>query len=365
MASGETPIRKLPFPKTSDAPKVAGDIEELADALDKDMAFSNESRPAGIKGEVWKDPVYGILWYYDGSAWRRLNTALIPSDVYQPGVLRALDFRPTANTINGTTGALTFAKLEGTAFVPSTEEAIGQPGHEGTVLYKVESQTAKPTLLPGSLPTSGHYIVASLCLAQNESGIAGSEAEPVVSLRMGTEQATLAAAYEHAPANSGSSLRVRDVVILNTAGVYSIAGERDRRPWARGASVAASYTGQGTTFTGAETDSGLLSIRIECSGSPLLIAASVMAGTNSGSGVATAQLYMDGTGVGLTGIVSTPGGIGFYYPLTIAGFITPESGSHLFTLKTKTAAGEGNYGSGVVKTFTFRELPDSANNGTS
>lgn len=65
-----------------------------------------------------------------------------------------------------------------------------------------------------------------------------SDGAPGVSVVAGTEEATQKSAEEHVPATTAGKLRIRNIVVLNTAGVYSIASQTDVRPWCTGGTVA-------------------------------------------------------------------------------------------------------------------------------
>ena len=70
-----------------------------------------------------------------------------------------------------------------------------------------------------------------------------------VSVVSGVQQTTQALAESNSPATTAGKMRIRDVVILNTSGVYSVVSQRDRRPWARGFRGKREYANESTEVT--------------------------------------------------------------------------------------------------------------------
>jgi microcystin-dependent protein len=87
-------------------------------------------------------------------------------------------------------------------------------------------------LKPSSLPGTGKYMTVGFELTPSISGGAAT-----VSVVSGTEEATQKSAEEHVPATTAGNVRIRNIVILNTAGVYSIVSQADVRPWCTGGNV--------------------------------------------------------------------------------------------------------------------------------
>jgi microcystin-dependent protein len=73
VASGQTPRRKLPFMKPTDAPKISADIESLAVALDNDVAFTSgvaaSIPPAGLFGRKYYATDNGFYYLDNGTEW--------------------------------------------------------------------------------------------------------------------------------------------------------------------------------------------------------------------------------------------------------------------------------------------------------
>lgn len=140
------------------------------------------------------------------------------TDVYQPGVVESSDWVPGAGSINSGTGVLQFTAFGGAAWLP------------GPVSGLVRTFTASSTvagLKPPVLPGPAGYLCVGVELT-------ASGAAAVVNVVSGAEQVSEAAAIAAPPAVSSGKMRVRNVIVLNTGGVYSIAKEIDRRPWALG-----------------------------------------------------------------------------------------------------------------------------------
>jgi hypothetical protein len=142
------------------------------------------------------------------------------TDFLQAGMLFAADWSFVA-TINGSTCALgSETSTGGGAWLPDPVVSGGL----------VRSQTALASisgLIPATKPASGKFMTVGFELTE-------SEGKAVVSVVSGAEKSTQAEAEASSPATTAGKLRVRDVVVKNTAGTYSIVMQRDRRPWARG-----------------------------------------------------------------------------------------------------------------------------------
>lgn len=141
------------------------------------------------------------------------------ADQFQPGVVTANDWSMTASIVGGTGVLGSAGNTGGTAWIKVASALL-------------RTSTVSATLsgiAPPSLPVSGKFMSIGLQLTP---GVFGGAA--TVSAVSGVEKATEAEALA-APANEvAGKLRIRDVIVKNTAGVFSIAAQRDRRPWARG-----------------------------------------------------------------------------------------------------------------------------------
>lgn len=135
----------------------------------------------------------------------------------QNGVLTAADAALSATSVNASTGVLTYTLA---AAYPLWIK------HSSGIMVAVNyGGAAGATIAPASLPATGQYRGYGL-----EVDTTGA-----VTLNAGTNQATQAAALANINTIAGAGkARVADVILLNTAGSYSLPATRDRRPWARG-----------------------------------------------------------------------------------------------------------------------------------
>lgn len=119
-------------------------------------------------------------------------------------------------TINSGTGAI------------STGGAWGGVAWIGVPPVRTITPNVKmPETVPPSLPASGKYMVVGVELSAPN----GPNAPAAINLVSGAEFATQAEAeaLSASPALTAKHLRIKDLIILNTAGVYSIARSNDRR----------------------------------------------------------------------------------------------------------------------------------------
>jgi len=174
-----TPNRNIPYPTNKDfVPEGPANMAAIAGAVD-----------AANTGEV---------------------------DFLQAGVVQASDWSFVAGMENSATCALnSTGATGGVAWLPSA--AIG-------LVRSVTATAALKALKPGSLPGPGKYLTVGFELTPATWGAAAT-----VSVVSGVEQATQKLAEENSPAVTAGKARVRDVVILNTAGVYSIVSQTERR----------------------------------------------------------------------------------------------------------------------------------------
>jgi hypothetical protein len=96
-----------------------------------------------------------------------------------------------------------------------------------TTAFKIQN------LKPPSLPSTGKYMTVGFELTPSTSGDAAT-----VSIVSGVEETTQKVAEEHVPATTAGKVRIRNIVVLNTAGVYSIVAQADVRPWCTGGTFA-------------------------------------------------------------------------------------------------------------------------------
>lgn len=199
-----TANRNLPSPTGKDfVPEGPAEIEALAKALDEENA-----------GDI---------------------------DFLQAGIVKSTDWSFIATMENSAACALaSTGTTGGIAWLPNATI--------GLVRSSTPSATLK-ALVPASKPAAGKYMSVGFQLAPGKWGEAA-----IVSVVSGVEKSTQAEA-EAAPAGEvAGRLRIRDVVILNTAGVYSIVHQADRRPWATGGEAANESAAEGEI--GAESVTG-------------------------------------------------------------------------------------------------------------
>jgi hypothetical protein len=280
-------------------------------------------------------------------------------DFMQAGVLATTDWSLTA-AVNAATGELSSTGTTGgTAW-------LTDPVVAGALMRSVAVPAKLEKLKPPSLPAAGKFMSVGVQLTPSKWGAA-----PSVSIVSGVEKTTLAEA-EAAPAGAvAGKLRIRDVVIKNTAGVYSIEAQRDRRPWAKGALAAVRKR-----YAEGENPSNVvvayaamtaLNQRVECSGAPVEVTFHATAYNESGAGIGS-NFWVDGAlleeannqlGVLVTGTKAIPGSIGF------RAVIEPGAGSHLFQpVFEPRSTGTAVISNGNTTSFVVRELLGTANNGT-
>lgn len=195
MASGRTLRKLIPFPKTTDPDKLCADQQSMMEALDN----LNEGQ----------------------------------QDFLQAGVVESTDWSFTA-TINSSTGALgSEAATGGKAWLPD-------PVISGALMRSVTSTATLSGLTPSTLPTTGKYMTIGIELTASTWG-----EKATVSVKSGTEKSTEAEAEAASPAVTSGKIRVRDVIVKNTSGVYSIVKQIDRRLWATGGEAKSETVAEG------------------------------------------------------------------------------------------------------------------------
>lgn len=142
---------------------------------------------------------------------------LTSMDLLQPGVVGGAGVVVGAAVAGG--GGVSFTSLaSGGAWIALASGAIVR----NTVPTGAFSAT------PGSLPSAGpppKYAVIGLDLV----GVPGGPATVALSSK-GADQTTEALAIANPPVTASGRLRIMDLVVLNTAGVYSLVSSHDRRP---------------------------------------------------------------------------------------------------------------------------------------
>lgn len=242
-------------------------------------------------------------------------------------------------------------------FTPTINAATGEIGSTGTTggLAKVAGVRTKTNpfitlaaLLPPSLPASGQFMSVGVQLAAS-NGFNGAAVPSVVS---GVAKATEAEALA-APAGAvGSRMRIKDIIIKNTAGVYSIVVSRDRRPWVRG--FYNSLSGLSTTSVKTTAFVSLYQVRAEVNNS-VIVRANIPARAGTVGDVLQLRLMADGVYVAGSEraytFSSTTGQVVAYeaiFPnvnlgshlLTLEASVTPEGAGHEIAISDH-AAGDG------------------------
>lgn len=281
----------------------------------------------------------------------QLDQLASAQDTVQAGVVGPTDGNWASHaSLNASTGALSgTGGPGGLAWVPT---AAG-------LLVRGAIPTSFSAITPAGLPANGKFATIGIDLVAAARGAAHT----IALSAKGTDQTTSDLALANPPATAAGRVRLRDYVILNTAGVYTSIAERDRRPWAGGAiatigpTSAASPTATVFTVLGG-------SVRLEIT-TGLVIAQWSMK-PNSAS--TTIQLQ---TGVNLDAAGSFLGGTQNTVTVTtsstapaagLAVISGLSPGSHLFSIAGLTDTGTINLASFNA---VFREIDPAANNGTS
>jgi len=292
-------------------------------------------------------------------------------DFLQAGVVRSTDWAFAA-TINSGTGALGSEGVTGgVAWLPD-------PVVSGALMRTVATPARLENLTTGGLPTSGKYTAISYALEATKWGAA-----PNKGVVPGVQKNTQAEAEAAFPALGPGVISIRDIVVKNTAGVYSIVFGRDRRPWAGGAHVlCSSFSESGGRLAGSTSyvilEGGNLQRRLECSGMPLRFTYLCNATELPSEGSAY-HVTVFGDGVNLQpngGVINADRVYGTgpqTYPTTyFVGFAweyTPSAGSHLFSPYHRTTATginkEGGPNAASTCYFSIEEVRPSAHNGIS
>lgn len=275
----------------------------------------------------------------------------VQTDAFQAGVLASTDWNPSGFSINsGTAGLTSEAATGGGAWLPAPVA--------GLVRTSTPSAVVGP-LVPPVKPGSGGWMCIGVEITASGSGA-------TVSLVSGAEKGTEAEAIAAPPPTTSGALRIRDIPIHNTAGVYSKGTGRDRRPWARGAFAYIVRT-SGDISLGtlpANLDTANLALRIECSGVPLEL--SLVGALVLGSEAANARLGFNVTGAEeLTSGYPVAGELAPNFNLNY--LYVPAAGSIVFRPRGWQSGGSTATVKGLSPPllFTVREVrTPNANNGT-
>jgi hypothetical protein len=276
-------------------------------------------------------------------------------DFLQAGVVSESDwsFATATLTINGGGEIGTTFGTGGVAWLPD-------PVIPGALMRSVTVPVKLSGLKP-TLPLSGKFVTVDLELTPSTWGAAAT-----VSVKTGTEKTSQAEAEAAPPATTTGKIKICDVVVHNTAGVYSIVAQRDRRPWASGLlasrSLASSF--EATTATTVSE----LTIRAECTGVPVqaIISGSGLLIATSGTSQFAAELLKDGVGVPGASIFQVAAAGVYDAPIIVAPLMGVTAGSHLFTVRISNGGAAEKIFLLEGAQLMLREcIQGNANNGTS
>lgn len=284
---------------------------------------------------------------------RKAATDIESALTLQNGVVNAADAALSSLTVNSGSGLITVTLAAANpVWVNST----------ASLLIAVAFAGGAVPLTPGALPATGKFRGYGI-----EIDTAGA-----LSLNAGTDQTTAALALTNInTVAAAGKLRVLDVVVQNTAGSYSNAGTRDRRPWARGGYNVLNKNATATqnSVTAAAVDATNLTIRMECTGVPVRLRFNGYVNTPGSVEATHIDGRVDATTMGNAhACVYNPGAVGaaeFDAPFTLIADATPTAGSRLFQ-PYWWIGGSGTITLQAGCQFSVEEmLRQNANNGTS
>jgi len=255
------------------------------------------------------------------------------SDVLAPGILASPmgegsvgDWHVGAISINGATGVMAITSASGGPHLAWIRS--------GAMLMRTVTPSALFTgITPPSLPAVGKYMTVGVHLVP---GIFGSAA--TVAAVSGPENATEGGALVASPPLVAERVRICDILIKNTGGVYSVILLRDRRPWARGFH---SRTGFGVKETGSTSQTLIFGspIRAEIQQSAANMQ-SILTGVLKLSAAAQVNIWIAVNGIAnvVAELVYTVAGS---YPIYVqtSPIPAPVEGTNLFELFWSTTAG--------------------------
>ncbi len=150
--------------------------------------------------------------------WTKIdNTDLGYEDFLQAGVVRSTDWSFTANIVGGTGTLGSTASVGGIAW-------LSDPVLSGGLMRTVTIPATLSGLVPPSKPATGKFMTIGFELTP-----ATWNGSAEVSLVSGIEKSTEAEAKAAPPPVTSGKIRIRDVVVHNTSGTYSIVVQYDRR----------------------------------------------------------------------------------------------------------------------------------------
>lgn len=209
-------------------------------------------------------------------------------DYLLPGVVSESDWSFTA-TISSSTAALSSeANTGGLAWIDQATV--------GLMRTSTPTGSAITSIAVGTKPSSGKYMTVGIELTPTTWS-----KSVTVSTVSGVEHNTQAEAEAASPAVTANKIRVRDVCIKNTAGVYSIVSQIDRRGYAtanRPSFSLQQVASSGLTNTSFALPTHPSTVNVYLA-TPrvVLIAARAIVDLTSGTGTVTCALRMDETSI--------------------------------------------------------------------
>lgn len=275
----------------------------------------------------------------------------------QAGGVLSGDLVPTVTAVNAD-GSITVHMNGGQAWM---QDANG-------VLIRVDVPARGPgiTLAPSALPASGSTQVYALAL--NSSSAFLGQYGLVAGVSYAGNTAPTAAQW-NTVSTDWDQLVTGAVAIYNNAGVYQAAGGAlaqglnwiNRVPQARGQYSYASTTTSRVASTALATIPGL-TMRLECSGVPIIIRGKINAWNNTAGQGLQGAVRMDGNPIGLAEFAEAPSS-GYNLSVDPEAKLVPSRGTHVFDVQF------ANYTSGNVtltsaSLYAEEQIRTSSNNGT-
>lgn len=275
----------------------------------------------------------------------------VARDLLQAGIVSSAAWGIVLTQV-GESGALrtTGPSVAGVAWLPDTTGAgLG-------LVRTVTEPVSLPNTVPPALPVAGKFMCVGV-----EIGLVGASVQ--ISLVSGAEAASRVLAEAARPAISAGKVRIRDAIIQNVAGVFSIAVQQDRRPWAAGAYAYREGAESSPVATTVQTALAAVTQRVECSGGP--IKATFKAGPFPEEKGQFCQfvMHMDGAQFGPAVSSAAWSAEEFEVPLHWDFEKIVPAGTHLFELLVATNKGSCSIAAGYSLTIEQKQL--SAANGFS
>ena len=264
--------------------------------------------------------------------------------------------------------------------IDSGSYMVTERGAGANMTVDIAASTGDGAWVKGdTVASQGLYYVAPHSAVINEAITANSSGNPRVDqvileilddthdagalnkarIRVLTGTATAAATLDNrsgAAALPNGAVRLADVLVASGAVSISNSSIRDRRPWARGARFACTPTTANPALGTSYAALPELTVRLECSGAPLVMQgyATIQNGSASGNDVYL-QAHVDGVAVGKEARgdhFATSGS-----NILVAGVFStiPAAGSHTIALYAKRGSSSTATANGTLRGFVVRE----------